>query len=161
MSPIELVALLALTCWAVYKQTRTAEVAGKGRFKMAIIYAAVGLAVGGFSMPAGAAGFGLLLGGLALSAVVGLVRGRLTPMWMDADGRVWRNGNVLTVSLFLALIVAKFALGAVAYLAHIQDGAGFGEVLVMIAIMVGVQAEIIWQRGQALTKAAQRVTVSV
>jgi hypothetical protein len=143
-----------LTGWAVYKQTQTTQVTDKGRFKMAIIYAAVGACVGGFAMPHGAAAYGLLLAGLALSAVVGEVRGRLTTMWRDAKGLVWRRGNVATVSLFLALVAGKFVLGTIAYVAHIHDGAGFGEVLVMIAIMIAVQAEIIHRRASALMRAA-------
>ena len=151
MNPTEIVALLALTCWAIYKQTQTAEVVNQGRFKMAIVYAVVGLCVGGFARPTGAAAWALLLAGFALSAAVGLCRGRLTPLWRDLEGRVWRRGNVTTVSLFLALVATKFALGTVAYFTHVNDGAGFGEVLVMIAIMIAVQAEIIRRRATALT----------
>ena len=151
MNVIEIVALLGLTGWAVYKQTRTAPVAGKGRFTMAIVYAAVGLTLGGFSAPSGLAGFALLLVGFALSAVVGLLRGRLTPIWWDADGTVWRKGNTLTILLFLGLIASKFVLGTIAYLTHINDGAGFGEILFMIAIMVAVQAEIVSRRAKNLS----------
>jgi hypothetical protein len=159
MNALELVALLGLTVWSVYKQTRLAEVAGRGRFKMAIIYAAVGLAVGGFAMPHGIGAAVLLLGGFGLSAVVGWLRGRMTPMWMDADGRVWRKGNVKTVLMFLALVASKFVLGAVAYLAHINDGAGFGEVLFMIAIMIAVQAEIVYRRAQSMFPTSVRPVV--
>ncbi len=155
MNIIEILALLALTGWAVYKQTRTAPVAGKGRFTMAIVYAAVGLTLGGFSMPSGVAGFGLLLAGFVLSAAVGLLRGRLTPIWREADGTVWRKGTTTTILLFLGLVASKFVLGTIAYLTHINDGAGFGEILFMIAIMVAVQAEIVHRRGENLTRTNQ------
>jgi hypothetical protein len=161
MNAIELVALIALTGWAIYKQTVVGEVTGKARFKMAIIYAVVGLVVGGFSLPHTAAGYGLLLGGFVLSAVVGLARGRMTKVWIAEDGRVLRKGTAVTIALFIGLVVAKFALGAVAYLTHVQDGAGFGEVLFMIAIMIAVQAEIVWQRAQALRTQAQQLAHSL
>lgn len=150
MSPLEIVAILALTVWAIYKQTVTAEVKGPSRFKMAIIYAAAGVAVGGFDLPSGTAGWALIAAGVALSLVVGLFRGHLTRVWADTDGRVWRRGTSVTVGLFVALIAVKFALGALASLRGIDDGAGFGEVLVMIAVMIAVQAEIIWRRAQRL-----------
>ena len=150
MSPLEIVAILALTLWAIYKQTVIAEVNRRSRFKMAIVYAAAGVAVGGFDLPSGLAGWGMIVTGLALSLVVGLYRGRLTRVWADADGHIWRRGTALTIGLFVALIATKFALGAFASVRGIDDGAGFGEVLVMIAVMIAVQAEIIWRRAQRL-----------
>ncbi len=54
MSSYEIVAILALTAWAVYRQTIVSEVTfTNARFKMAVIYAVVGLAVGGFDTPGG------------------------------------------------------------------------------------------------------------
>lgn len=159
MSPLEIVAIIALTTWAIYKQTIVAEVTAGSRFKTAVIYGVVGLAVGGFDLPAGLAGWTMIVIGLGLSLVVGLLRGRHTRIWADEDGRVWRRGSALTVGLFLALIVVKFALGALAAIKGIDDGAGFGEVLLMIAIMIAVQAELIWRRAQTL-QAARRLTVT-
>jgi hypothetical protein len=78
VSLTEILAILALTIYAIYRQTRVDEIVGKTRFKMAIIYGIVGVCVGGF-------------------------------------------------------------------------GQGFGEVLVMIALMIAVQAELVWRRAQALT----------
>jgi hypothetical protein len=150
MSPLEILAILALTAWAIYKQTAVAEVSGRSRFKMAIIYAAAGIAIGGFDLPSGAVGWTMIAAGLALSLVVGLLRGRYTRVWAEADGRVWRRGTALTVGLFVGLIAVKFALGALAATTGVDDGAGFGEVLVMIAIMIAVQAELIWRRALRL-----------
>lgn len=149
MSPIAILALLALTGYAIWRQTQRNEVNGRGRFKLAIIYAVVGLAVGGFSRPDTAAEWGLLIASFALSVVIGLARGRLTRMWTQESpqGRqVFSQGTALTIGLFVGMVVVKFALGTWAYFAHISDDGGFGEVLLMIAIMVAFQAEIIWRR---------------
>lgn len=149
MSPIAIVALLALTGYAIYKQSQRYEVTGKARFKLAIIYAVVGLAVGGFSRPDTPAESALLVTSIALSVVVGLARGRLTRMWTE-DGpggrRVYSQGTALTIGLFVGLVVVKFGLGTFAYFEHISDDGGFGEIMFMIAVMVAFQAEIIWRR---------------
>lgn len=150
MSATEIIAILALVAWSIYRQTRKTEVTADGRFKMAIIYAIVGVCVGGFDRPVGVAGYGMIVIGLALSLVVGLARGRLTRMWTDGQGRVFSQGTALTVGLFVALVAVKFALGVVAYFAHINDGAGFGEVLIMLAIMIAVQAQIVYRRAETL-----------
>jgi len=149
MSPFEIVALLALVGYAIYRQTRQHEVVGGSRYKLAIIYAIAGAVIGGFSLPHSAAEVLVLGVGLALSVVVGLARGRLTRLWAQ-DGRVYSKGTPLTIGLFLGLVAAKFAIGTACYFLHISDDGGFGEVLVMIAIMIAFQAEIVWRRAKAL-----------
>ena len=46
MSPIELIAILALVGYAIYRQTRVSAVTGHARFKLAWIYGIVGVALG-------------------------------------------------------------------------------------------------------------------
>lgn len=153
MSPIAIAALLALTGYAVLQQTRRHEIVGRRRFTTAIVYAVVALAVGGFSRPDTPTEWGLLIASLAVSAVVGLARGRLTRVWTE-DGvggsHVYSQGTPLTIALFVGLVVVKFGLGTVAYLAGISDDGGFGEILVMIAVMIAFQAELVWRRALAL-----------
>lgn len=152
MSPIEIVAILAMTGYAIYQQTVVSVVATNARFKLAIIYGIVGVVAGGFALPHGFAGYGLLIAGLALSAVVGVLRGYRTEIWMEPDGRIVRKGNLVTILLFVGLVAAKFAMGVLAYFKGIQDGAGFGEIMVMIAVMVAFQAEIVFRRAQKLAR---------
>ncbi len=109
--------------------------------------AVVGLIVGGIYVPKNAAAWGLLVLSVALSAGVGLLRGRKTKMWAAAEGKVYSQGTVLTIGL----VAAKFAIGTAAYFLHISDDGGFGEVLLMIAVMVAFQAELICRRAQALS----------
>lgn len=154
MSPLEIAAIIALSGWAVYKQTIVTEVSmSRTRFKLAVIYAAAGVIVGGFDTPSGVAGWAMIAAGLSLSCVVGLLRGYRTKLW-SADGKTWRQGTAFTVVLFVALIAVKFGLGTLAYFWDIDDGAGFGEVLVMIAIMMAVQAQIIYCRALRLPVSA-------
>ena len=150
MSTTEILIILAMVGYAVYKQTQVSEVRGHGRFKLAIIYAAIGVCVGGFVMPHTVTAVALLVLSIVLSAGVGLARGRLTRVWALADGRIMRQGTALTVALFLGLVLAKFGIGTYEYVAGVRDSAGFGEVMVMIAVMVAVQAEIVYRRAQAI-----------
>jgi membrane associated rhomboid family serine protease len=152
MSPLELLAILALVGYAIYRQTRKHELVGRSRFKLAIIYAAVGVAVGGITAPHGRLAVTLLAVSIALSLVVGFVRGRYTRIWREGD-TLFAQGTTFTVTLFLMLVASKFALGTVAYFAHVSADGGFGEVMVMIAVMVAVQAEYVWRRAQALLPA--------
>ena len=154
---LEIVAIGAMTAYAVYRQTVVSEVATANRFKLAIVYGVVGLVVGGFALPHGAIGYGMLAAGLVLSAVVGVIRGYRTDIWMEPDGRIVSKGNAVTIALFLGLVAVKFAMGALSFAAGVSDGAGFGEIVVMIAIMVAFQAEIVYRRRRRLALAVQRV----
>lgn len=143
--------ILALVVYAIIRQTQKHEVVGRTRFKLAFIYTGVGLIIGGFNLPRTLWPIVFLGISLLLSVVVGVVRGRHTRVWRDeSDGRVWAQGTALTIGLFVGLILAKFALGTVAYLRDVRDDGGVGEVLVMIALMVGLQAEIVWRRARPL-----------
>ena len=153
MSPLAIVALLALTGYAIYRQSQRHEVAARGRFTMAIIYAVAGLVVGGFSQPESVAEWALLVISIALSVGVGVARGRLTRMWTEdrPDGRhVIAQGTVVTIGLFVAMVAVKFGLGTWAYFNHVSDDGGFGEILIMIAVMIAFQAELVWRRARAL-----------
>ena len=151
MSLTEIIILLALTGYALFQQTRRHQVVGNQRFKLAIIYAIIGLVVGGMNMPKNATAVALLAISIVLSIAVGLVRGRYAKVWAAADGTIYSQGTPLTIGLFFALVAAKFGIGTVAYFLHISDDGGFGEILIMIAIMVAFQAELIWRRAQALS----------
>jgi hypothetical protein len=63
MSPTDLLIILALVGYAVYRQARKHELTGRSRFRLAIIYAIVGLAVGGVAVPRG--GLSLVLRSLS------------------------------------------------------------------------------------------------
>jgi hypothetical protein len=154
MTPVELVLIVVLCGYAVYKQSQRHEVTGGGRrFKLAIIYGGVGLIVGGFYVPETSLEWVFFAASVAASVVVGVVRARFTHVWVDG-GHTYSQGTVVSISLFLALVLAKFALGTLAYFLDVSDDGGFGEVLILIGIMVGIQAELVWRRAQAMTAAA-------
>jgi hypothetical protein len=63
---------------------------------------------------------------------------------------VYVQGTPTTIALFVALIAIKFVLGLYEYLHHIDSRGGAGEVMMMTALMLGFQAELVWHRAQAL-----------
>ena len=153
MSPLNIAILVAMTVFAVYRQSTRTEVVGATRFKLALIYAAVGLVVGGFHQPESGRAWAILVVSLLASVAVGTARGRLTALTLE-QGRVYSRGTPLTIGLFVALVAAKFALGTYEYLHGISSHGGFGEVMLMIAVMVAFQAELIWRRARALLERA-------
>jgi len=47
-------------------------------------------------------------------------------------------------------VAVKFGMGTWAYFNHVSDDGGFGEILIMIAVMIAFQAELVWRRARAL-----------
>ncbi|PHV67844.1 DUF1453 domain-containing protein [Williamsia muralis] len=150
MTVYELVVLVGFIGYAVYRQSRRHELVGSSRFKMALIYIVVGLVIGGLHLPVGVIGYGFLAASIALSVVVGLIRGRYTRLWREADGRVYVQGTTFTIGIFVAMVVVKFGLGTAAYLLGNSDHGGIGEIVIMIGTMIAVQAELLWRRAQPL-----------
>ena len=153
MTVPELLILIALMAYAVYRQSRRHELVGSTRFKMAFIYIGVGLLIGGLHLPVGVLGYTFFAASIALSVVVGLIRGRYSRIFTD-DGRVYAQGTVFTIALFVGMIVIKFALGTTAYLLGNSSHGGFGEIIIMIGVMIAVQAEIVWRRARPLSPRA-------
>jgi hypothetical protein len=158
MSPLEMIIILALVGYAIYRQTRTTEIIGQHRFKLALIYSIVGVVIG-VSIPHHGVALGFLALSLGASLVVGLIRGLCTRVWRDDEGRVFTRGTVFTVGMFLALVAFKFVLGYAAYLANVPYDGSFGEILLMVGLMVGVQAEIVWRRARRLPGGARQPLV--
>lgn len=152
MTNLQLIALALLTCYAIYRQSIRHEITGRNRFKLALIYAIVGVVAGGFALPPDSRAWLGLAISIVLSLVVGIARGRLTRIWRDADGKVQSQGTWITIALFIALVGSKWIYGTVQYLNHapVSVSGGFGEIMVMIAVMIAVQAEIMHRRALPL-----------
>ena len=149
MDPVELILILALVGYSLWKQTQKNEVVGNRRFKLAIIYAVIGILVGGFRPPDGFWPILVLLVSLGLSFVVGWLRGKYAKLWVE-NGRVYSQGTPLTIGLFLALILSKFVIGFVVVYRNVNDDAGMGEIMVMIAIMIAFYAQVLWRRAEPM-----------
>lgn len=153
MTVLEFAVILLMTGYAVYKQTRRHELHASRRFTVAIVYAMVAACVGGFALPHTFGQAGFLGAGIGMSLIVGLLRGHYSRLWLER-GHAVAQGTALTVTLFLLLIAGKFALGTVAYFGHVTTTGGFGEILLLVAIMIAIQAQIVHIRARRLEEAA-------
>jgi hypothetical protein len=149
VDPVELILILALVGYSVWKQSQKNEVIGNRRFKLAIIYAIIGIIIGGFRPPDSFWPIVVLLISLGLSFLVGWLRGRYAKLWVE-NGRVYSQGTPLTIGLFLGLIALKFVIGFLVVYLNINDDAGMGEIMVMIAIMIAFYAQVLWMRAEPL-----------
>ena len=147
-----------MTLYAVYRQSIRHPLNGKTRFRLAIVYAVVGLSVGGFYLPPDASSWAALVASLAASVAVGLARGRMTRLTREPDGRIFSQGTPGTIGLFLLLVGCKYAWGTWEYLHNARPHSGLGEVLLMIAAMVAMQAEIVWRRALAFKAGKAQVS---
>ena len=160
MNVTEIVILVAMVGYAVFMQTQRHEVVGNRRFTLALVYGVIGLAVGGIHPPNTPWEIAILVASVAASVIIGLVRGHCTSVWREGE-TVYAQGTALTICLFLLLILFKVALGTLAYVLKVSDDGGFGEVLLLIAVMVAFQAQIVWGRAKALGASSSPVARAV
>jgi hypothetical protein len=86
---------------------------------------------------------------LLISVAFGLARGRTMRVWRDAAGTAWRQGNVPTLLLWLATILSRLALAALAELAlHVPFNPG--SVLLGFGVTLAAQQVVVMNRARAL-----------
>ncbi|OWF76970.1 hypothetical protein B4900_17750 [Yersinia rohdei] len=152
MTPVQILIILALTLFALYRQSISHEVSlGPARFKWVWIYGVVGLLVGGTYMPTTITSWSVLGSGVLFSIIIGMLQGRLIEIWQESDGRIFCKGTPLTMTLFLFLIGSKWIIGTLQYLYNQPtEQGGFGEILIMIAVMAAFEVEIVRRRIRVL-----------
>ncbi|MDQ6752656.1 MAG: hypothetical protein M3017_04395 [Actinomycetota bacterium] len=138
---IVLLAVLALL-WILFQQLRAKPVRERNAYRVTVVLAVVGLyqlaqVAGKVQIPATA--YAALLIGLGSGAVLGWVRGRLVHVWRQ-DGQLFRQGNWLTVVLWIAGLAVHLGLDqvGVALAPTSQHGAAAAAGLAGILLYLGV-----------------------
>jgi hypothetical protein len=158
MTPLEAAALAVLVGYTIYAQARVHEVPEHERYIAPFVYALIGLAAGGISIPDDALSVSTLTAGILASVAVGLARGRVCHVWMAPDGSVHSQGTMLTVSLSLGLVAAALGLNPYRDLLHIATGYNpFSAVLWGMAIMTAVAAALVRSRALTLLYAISQI----
>ena len=109
------IVLAVLLPWSLWRQMHAHAISSEGLIKLPLIFAAIGaFSLTQQDVPSDAAAVAYVATSLGLSVALGIWRGAVIPTWLTADGTWMSKGNRLTISLWILLIGAKFAMGAVA-----------------------------------------------
>jgi len=125
--------------WILARQVRRARVKPRLLWLAPLILAYFGIR----ALPASTwrvpADLGLLALSAAVSVGLGVWRGQTIKVWREADGTWWRQGSVLTLVLWGALLVARGVLYGVDAAAGHRDASGLGAILVTLALSFAAQ----------------------
>ena len=151
MSWVVLLVVLVLVAIGVARPTVRREVVGSNRFQLAVVFAVIGILIGGLRPSSTLLGWGLLVLGLALGLAVGWGRAVLTRVRLADDGRVYSQHTPLGNTLYLVLVVTEAGVSWFGSLHGASRGVGaFGQVLLVIAMLTAVEAELVWRRARRL-----------
>jgi hypothetical protein len=139
--------LAVLLPWSLYRQMHEHAVTPQGLIKLPLIFIAIG-ALGWTAQdnPTDAAAAGYMAVSLGLSVALGVWRGAVIPAWRNEDGTWMSKGNRLTITLWIALIAAKFAMGTVASITGLLPVTGTSEVFLFLGISFAVQNLVVARR---------------
>jgi hypothetical protein len=142
--------LAVLLPWSLWRQMHEHQITREGLIKLPLIFAGIGLlGLGTQDIPTDAAAAAYVTFSLALSVSLGVWRGAVIAVWRNAAGDWMSKGNRLTISLWIALIAAKFAMGTVASITGWLPATGTGEVFLFLGVSFAVQNLVVARRGIA------------
>jgi hypothetical protein len=103
------------------------------------------------SHPVNGTGIGMLLASLIVAAVFGAIRAYTVRLWRE-NGTLYRQGNLLTVLLWLVAIGAHF--GADVLIDHSGSAPGLAStaLTLYVAVSFGVQRLVVQARAAAMAR---------
>lgn len=149
---------LAVLAWILWRQTQTRTVRLDGSPRALVVLAVVGVwQIVSFldEHTVRPVAIAVLVGSLVVSAAFGVLRGRLQPVWREADGRVLRRGNAVTVGLWLVAVALH--LSADEYAKHVDAaaaGLASASLMLYLAVSLGVQTLVVRERATHLVPRA-------
>jgi hypothetical protein len=139
--------LAILLPWSLYRQMHEHRITREGLTKLPLIFAAIGvLGLTTQDIPTDAAAAGYVAFSLALSLSLGVWRGAVIPAWRSDAGEWMSKGNRLTITLWIVLIAAKFAMGTVASITGWFPVSSTGEVFLFLGLSFAAQNVIVARR---------------
>lgn len=149
---------LAVLVWIVARQVRTSEVRADRSPRTLLVLGLVGLwqVVQFLQQHTVAAGaVAVLVVSLVVSAGLGVLRGRLQPVWRADDGRVLRRGNATTVVLWLLAVGLHLGADVLAEKADARSaGLASASLLLYLAISLATQRLVVQGRAARLVAPA-------
>ncbi|MEU5257317.1 hypothetical protein [Amycolatopsis sp. NPDC021455] len=149
-SSVNIVVGLAVLALLVWRQTRKRTVREDSRPVVLVILLVLGILqlttyLKGVSATASV--ITLLVVTLLLGAGFGAVRAWSVRLWRE-DGQLWRQGNWLTVALWLVGFAVHIGLDAL--FDGVAHGLGAGSILLYLAVSLGVQRLFVQSRAGRL-----------
>jgi hypothetical protein len=90
----------------------------------------------------GAMTIGAIAVGLLIGAGLGAARAMTLRIWRDDTGVAWRQGSWLTASLWVVSLAAHFGIDALIDHSTTAKGLGTADILLYLAVSLGVQREV-------------------
>ena len=153
MNVTEIVIGAAVVVLLLARQVQKRSVKEDSRPIIFLILAVVGLFEAGQFLkghPVGGEAILLAVGSLVLAAVFGVVRAFTVRLWRE-DGKLYRQGNVLTIVLWLVSIGVHF--GGDALIDSSAKGLSSSTLLLYLAMTLGVQQIVVRYRATQLSRA--------
>ena len=142
-SAADILLIAAAVVWILAKQIRTEPVKPRLLVLAPLLLAYFGLRSISASLWQNAADLALLALSAAVSAGLGVWRGRTIAVWRDASGVWLRRGSKLTLALWGALFAARGVLYAVDVATGRPEASGVGALLLTLAISFAAQNVVI------------------
>jgi hypothetical protein len=137
---------IAVVGLLIYRQWVTRPVRERSAARLVLILGVIGVvemveASKGHHL--GPATVGWIVVGLVIGAALGAARATTTRVWRDANGTAWRRGSVLTAALWIVSLAAHFGIDALIDHSTTAKGLGSADILLYLAVSLGVQREVI------------------
>ena len=139
--------LAILLPWSLWRQMHAHAVTRGSLKKLPLMFGIVGVCgLTTQDIPTDVAAAAYVVLSLSLSVALGVWRGAVIPVWQTADGTWMSQGNRLTITLWILLIGAKFAMGTVASITGWFPATGTGEVFLFLGLSFAAQNLVVAER---------------
>jgi hypothetical protein len=134
--------------WILFKQVQPAPVKPRLLVIVPVVLAYFGITTTAAKTWSNSTDLLLIVVGAVISVALGVPRGATIRVWVDDDGRWWRQGSKATLALWGALFVARGGLFVVAQATGHQAASGVGPLLFALALSFAAQNAVIAVRMQ-------------
>ncbi len=150
---------IAIVGLLVYRQLTARPVRERNAARLVLILGVIGViemvqAAKGHHI--GSATIGWIALGLVIGASLGALRAMTMRIWRDDAGVAWRRGSVLTGALWIVSLAAHFGLDALIDHSTTAKSLGSADILLYLAVTLGVQREVIRARAAAISVTGSR-----
>jgi hypothetical protein len=156
VNPLYIVLGVAVLAYVLYRQLQKRSIREDRKPTLILVLAAIGvieLAQYLPQHPAGSTTIAMLVGSLVLGAVFGVIRAYTMRLWREGD-TLYRQGNALTVVLWLVAIGAHFGLDyLIGRTGQGAEGLADTALMLYLAISLGAQRLVTNSRAARMVRA--------